>query len=67
MKKQESSVRGLMDSLSAGYRNMDSGISNKETIRSRENERIGNLIVILIVCGFILFLGGILLLVNLYL
>ncbi len=66
MKKSDQSATSLMESLSAGYRSSEGDISRKETYRDLNSEKIGNLIVIAIVGGFVVFLGGILLLVEVY-
>ena len=66
MKKSDQSATSLMESLSAGYRSSECDISRKETYRDLNSEKIGNLIVIAIVGGFVVFLGGILLLVEVY-
>ncbi len=55
-----------MESLSAGYRSSGSDTSRKETYRDLNSEKTGNLIAIAIVIGFVIFLGGILLLVEVY-
>lgn len=65
MKKSDQST-SLMESLSAGYRSSEGDVSRKETYRDLNSEKIGNLIVIAIVAGFVVFLGGILLLVEVY-
>lgn len=67
MKKSEQSATSLMESLSASYRSSAETRSRKETYRDSDSEKIGNLIVILIVCGFVIFLGGVWLLVEIYL
>lgn len=67
MKKSTQSTNSLIESLSASYRSSAKTSSRKETYRDSDSEKIGNLIVILIVCGFVIFLGGIWLLVEIYL
>jgi len=66
MKKSEPAAISLMESLSAGYRSSGSDTSRKETYRDLNSEKTGNLIAIAIVIGFVIFLGGILLLVEVY-
>lgn len=55
-----------MESLSAGYRSSGNDCSRKETHRDLNSEKIGNLIAIAVVAGFVVFLGGIWLLVEVY-
>ena len=66
MKKSDQSATSLMESLSAGYRSSGNDCSRKETHRDLNSEKIGNLIAIAIVAGFVVFLGGIWLLVEVY-